>query len=78
MLLVFLLREKVLVALERCLALLPAEVFVSRENGLGSMDRAWELLRQAERMQQYAQENWRICGAENWVRKSAISFKRHS
>ena len=79
MLLVFLLREKALVALERCRAVLPADLFVSRENGGGSTDRAWELFPQAVRMQQYAEENWRICRApKTGFGDPPFRFKRHS
>jgi hypothetical protein len=64
MLLILLLRDKALPAIERFLSVHPASSFVSRENGLGPTDRAWELLREATHMEQYRAEDWRLCGRQ--------------
>jgi hypothetical protein len=62
MLLVLLLRDEVLPALERFVSVFPPSLFVSRENGVGPTYRAWALLREALRFQQFRPEYWRLCG----------------
>jgi hypothetical protein len=62
MLLVLLLRDEALPALERFVSVFPPSLFVSRENGVGPTYRAWELLGETLRFQQFRPEYWRLCG----------------
>src|SRR5271157_370252 len=62
MLLILLLRDETLFAFERFVRVCPPRSFVSRENGVGPTYRAWELLREGLRYQEFRFEDWRLCG----------------